>query len=67
MSVHAELKFLLSQGWRLIGWNLIESPDGTVRTTDIEKAARIWRVKLKLKEWLDFRAHCRRMGYEPNL
>ena len=49
--IHEDLKYLLRHGWTLIGTNLVQSPDGDIQTTDISKAARLWRIKLHIREF----------------
>ena len=46
-SIHEDLKFLLHNGWSLIGPNTVEY-SGTV-TNDITKAAKYFRIKLDLQ------------------
>ena len=56
MSMQGDLQYLLSEGWRLIDLNTIESPDGEVLTGDIEKAARFWRAKKHAQTLIQQRA-----------
>jgi len=52
-TLHKQLKFLLSHGWQLVGVNMVRSPDGTIVTDQIEKAARAWEAKLKARSLLE--------------
>lgn len=42
-----DLKFLLKNGWRLINADMVESPDKSIITKEISRAALAWRAKLK--------------------
>lgn len=48
--LQTDLQYLLLQGWTLIGMNLVQSPDGAVQTDQIEKAARLWRIKIDIRQ-----------------
>lgn len=61
--LQTDLQFLLKEGWRLVGINQIESPDGRIRTTDIIKAAHWWRIKLDLQKQIRIDRQNRRTIY----
>jgi len=50
-SIQTDLQFLLKNGWKLVAPNTVQYEDCI--TDDIEKAARIFRAKLKLQEILE--------------
>ena len=52
-STQEQLQFLLRNGWKLVGGNTVESPKGDVVTKNIERAARVWQAKLKIRKILD--------------
>lgn len=63
MMTQTDLQFLLKEGWRLIGINQIESPDGRIKTDNIIKAAHWWRIKLEIQRQIEIDKQNRRTIY----
>ncbi len=47
-SIQKDLAFLLRHGWTLVGPNTVQYKE--FKTKDIQKAARVFRAKLKLQK-----------------
>lgn len=63
MNIQTELQFLLSQEWKLVGVNIVLSPDGCIRTDDIIRAAHWWRIKIDIQKQIEIDRQNRRTIY----
>jgi hypothetical protein len=53
LTLHQKLKYLLSEGWKLVGWNTLQSPCGQVTIDDIDRAYWAWQRKLEARRIIE--------------